>query len=49
MLLGDYAPPPDLEQLVRLTVADWILLAKAAREARTTGRAEHPSAPGSPF
>ncbi len=42
MLMGDYAPPPDLEQLVRLTVADWILLAKAAREARTTGRAEIP-------
>ena len=42
MLLSAYAPPPDLEQLVRLPVSDWLLLAKAARDTRATGRAELP-------
>jgi len=42
MLLSAYAPPPDLEQLARLPVSDWLLLATAARAARVTGRAELP-------
>ena len=42
MLLSAYAPPPDLEQLVRLPVSDWRLLAEACLEARTTGHAELP-------
>ena len=40
MLLSGYDPPPDLEQIVRLPVADWLVLARAARDTRTTGRAE---------
>lgn len=42
MLLSAYTPPPDLEQLVRLPVSDWRLLAEASLAARTTGRAELP-------
>jgi hypothetical protein len=40
MLLAGYVPPPDLEQLVRLPVSVWMVLAQAAQDTRATGRAE---------
>lgn len=42
MLLAGHQPPAELEQLVRLPVADWVTLAAAARDARGAGRAELP-------
>ena len=43
MLQSGKTPPPDLKLLVRLTVGDWFVLAKAARSLRTTGRVDLPS------
>ena len=42
MLLSAYRPPAGLTQLVNLPVADWLILAAAARDTRTTGHAQLP-------
>lgn len=43
MLLAGHNPPPELEALAGLTVAEWRALAGAARSARSTGRTSLPA------